>query len=49
MTAIVPVCDNPLKRSAYLLFKSRNNPGKRVAVIRVSREGCDMSDKLSAF
>ena len=49
MTTIAPVCDNPLQRPAYLLFKSRNNLGKRVTIIRVSREGRDVSDELSAF
>ena len=49
MTAIATVCDNPLKRSAYLLFKSWNNLSKRMAVIGVSWEGRDMSNKLSAF
>ena len=49
MTAIATVRDDPLNRSAYLLFKSRNNLGERVAVIGISWKGRDMSNELSAF
>ena len=49
MTAIAMLWDYPLKKTAYLLFKSRNNLDERVSVIGISRKGCDMSIELSAF
>ena len=49
MAAIATVCDDPHKRSAYLLFKSWNNLGERVTVIGISWKGRDMSNEVSAF